>query len=108
MNSITVEQLYQLSNSENVSNSTKATLSTLLDAINDWPNEIHELDQYLSEVISFIGGEITRLNVSNSLSNIDYSINSWQAESISQLNELFKIFPDEISQIAILKHINNG
>ncbi len=66
--------------------------SIIIDSLNDWPNEVKNLLDFEKQISEFIDAETTLKNISKSLCEIDFSKNSWQAESLTQLVELFSYF----------------
>jgi hypothetical protein len=67
-------------------------IDILLLAINDWSEEIQSLEEYECEIKKFIGTEINQINIETKLKNIDFNQYAWQAESLSQVLELFSLF----------------
>jgi hypothetical protein len=72
-------------------------IEILLSSINDWPNSVLFLDDFEFEVRNIIGGEVTNKRLEIFIPKIDLSKNAWQAESLSQLIEIFNFYDDEIS-----------
>ena len=72
-------------------------IDILLNAINDWPNPIFNLDDYEVEVNNFIDGEPTKSKINLALSQINFSKNSWEAESLYQLVDVFQFYNEDIS-----------
>ncbi|MFD2907171.1 hypothetical protein ACFSX9_00340 [Flavobacterium ardleyense] len=61
-----------------------------------------QLEDYELEVRNVIGDEVTRKSLELFLSNVDLSDNAWQAESLSQLLDIFNFYDKEISLNEIL------
>ena len=77
-------------------------IEVILNSINDWPNSIERLEDFELEVRNVIGGEVTHKRLEIFLSKIDLSKNAWQAESLSQLLDIFNFYDSEISFREIL------
>lgn len=77
----------------------------LIKAINDWPNPIIKLEDYELEVRNFIGGEITKNKLELRLSQIDLSKNAWEAESLSQLINVFQFYKEGASLKDIISNL---
>ncbi len=77
-------------------------IEVLLNSINDWPNSIETLEDFEFEVRNVIGGEVVRKRLEIFLSEIDLSKNAWQAESLSQLLDIFNFYDNEVSLREIL------
>jgi hypothetical protein len=69
----------------------------LLAAIVDWPNSVTRVEDYEREVHQFVGGEVTKRTIKECLSKIDHSINAWQAESLTQLIDVFEYYGQDVS-----------
>ena len=69
----------------------------LLIAVNDWPKQIFKLEDYESEVSIFIGQEPTAKTINLALMTIDYTLHAWQAESLSELLNVFSLYEDNVS-----------
>ncbi len=82
-------------------------IDLLLAAVNDWPNSVLSLESFESEVKDFIGNETVKQNVELALTKIDFSKQSWQAESLSQLIEVFKFYDEGISLKKIIENLRN-
>lgn len=67
----------------------KKVIDALTLAINDWPNQVVKLEDYEVEVSRFLGQETTAKAINLVLTRINYSIHSWQAESLSELLVVF-------------------
>jgi hypothetical protein len=97
MKNLIISELEQAQESKEISSIVREVIGVFLAAINDWPNPILKLEDYNLEVKSFIGGEVTKHKISLTLSQIDVSKNSWQAESLSQLSDVFKFYNEGVS-----------
>jgi hypothetical protein len=91
MQFITIEELGQLETL--VFDATdKRTIEILLASINDWPKAVNSLEEYAIQVDDFIGGEVTQNNIMKTLKSIDHLKAAWQAESLTQLIEIFEYY----------------
>lgn len=72
-------------------------IEILISSINDWPNSVLFLDDFEKEVRNIIGGEVTRKRLEIFIPKIDLSKNAWQAESLSQLIEIFNFYHNEVT-----------
>ncbi|MFP9117685.1 hypothetical protein ACLI08_07850 [Flavobacterium sp. RNTU_13] len=99
---IIVEQLTQ---SNNKGEEFKKIATILLKSINDWPIEIITLEQFVNEVRYFIQNVHTKNNICFTLNRVNYSVNSWQAESLYGLQDVFEFYQDGISLYDIIKDI---
>jgi len=104
MINISVEELKQCNNK---GEEFKKIATILLESINDWPNEIITLEQFVNEVRYFIGNVPAKSSISLALDRIDYSVNSWQAESLSGLQDVFEFYRDGISLHDIIEDIGS-
>jgi len=87
------------------SNPTKQTLDIILAAINDWPNPVLSLDDFEMEVAQFIKGKTTKGNLEKRLKNIDYNKDSWKAESLTQLIDIYSTYNGDMSLKEIIEDL---
>jgi hypothetical protein len=101
VNDISINQLELFLDYSNLDSNKKTTIQILSFSINDWPDKILSLKEYELKLFEFINLPITKKNLTSTLKQIDYSKYSWQAESISQLIEVFDLNPgfNEFSEI---------
>lgn len=90
---------------EKVEGDVRDVIDTLISAANDWPSQIARLEDYELEVSKFIGQEATAKAISSALTRIDYSIHSWQAESLSGLLDVFGFYGDNLSIKEIIEDL---
>ena len=64
----------------------------ILSSINDWPTSVLTLYDYEMQVEGFINNRTTKINIEKSLKTIDFSENSWQAESLAQILDVFQFY----------------
>lgn len=75
-------------------------------ALNDWPKRLNYLSEFESELYKLIGNKLNFNTIEKYLFNIDYNSNAWEAESLSQLLEIFDYFERDIELKNIFKEIN--
>ena len=100
-----ISNLEKIKESESINPIIKDLIRGLLVAINDWPNPIVQLEDYELQVCKFIGGEITKNNLQDCLSQINLSKNAWHAESLSQLADVFNLYEYEISLKEVITNL---
>ena len=100
-----ISKLLEIQELEVATTATKDIIDILLIAINDWPNAIDKLSDYESEVQNFIGGDVTKKKLEACLSQIDFSKNTWEAESLSQLADVFQFYDEDVSLLEIIKDL---
>ena len=105
MTNIDILDLERMGDSQNTNDIDKSTASILLDAINDWPYDTPMLNNYMKEVIDFIGGEPTKKRIDLKLTKINYGRDAWKAESLSQLVEIFKFYTEGMSLNEIIGNL---
>ncbi len=89
-----IKKLEELLNKAELNPVKKEVINVLLTSINDWPQKVDTLDEYEKEVRKFIKGEVSEKNIRSSLNSLNLATNAWQAESLSQLEEVFKFYKD--------------
>jgi hypothetical protein len=92
---ISIHQIEELIEFDNLSASTKDKLKIFLLAINDWPKQIDTLFDFEKEIQKFIGNEINKNKLLNIISNIDYTNDAWEAESLSYLIEIYNYYEED-------------
>jgi len=102
--SLSVSYLEKIQESEKIT-AIKEIINILLAAINDWPIPIISLIDYEKEVYKLIGEDVSRKTMGEYVSNIDYSKNAWEGESLSQLIEIFNYYEDGKQLKEIFKEI---
>lgn len=94
-----------ISDLEKVNSDVKEVVDVLMLAVNDWPNQVVKLEDYELEVSKFIGQEATAKAITLALASIDYSAHSWQAESLSELLNVFTFYDDNVSFKEIIESL---
>ena len=103
--SLSVSYLEKVQESGKLTKIIKEIISILLAAMNDWPTPIINLLDYEKEIYKLIGEEVTGKTMKEYISNIDYSKNAWEAESLSQLMEIFNYYEEGKQLKEVLKEI---
>ena len=96
----TIKELEELEESLSINTGNdrrRQALSLLLSAFNDWPTPILTTDKYAEEVAVLVGGVANFENVSYLLNRMSPSMDSWRCESLSQISELFILYPHATS-----------
>jgi hypothetical protein len=102
MKVLNINKLAEIQELNKVGAITLNLIQVLLNSINDWPNSIERLEDFELEVRTIIGGEVIHKRLEIFLSKIDLSRDAWQAESLSQLLDIFNFYDNEISLREIL------
>jgi hypothetical protein len=101
MNDLVPDNLYE------TTGNFKRTIDILKLAINDWPKPVDDFDEYEIEVRTFLAGQVNKKTVELILTDIDLSKYAWQAESLSQLIDVFSLFGDGLTLKDIIKDIKS-
>ena len=91
---ILIDNLENIQESEKLTKVLKEVISILVSAINDWPNPILSLVDYEKEIDKLVGGDVDKKKIEKCISNIDYSQYAWEAESLSQLIDIFNYYEE--------------
>jgi hypothetical protein len=102
---LNIADIEKIAESNHVTEEIKFIVNTFLRAINDWPNQIENLDDYEFEVHDFIKGETQKKNIVKTLNNIDLNKYAWQAESLTQLLEVYNYFDKDLSLKEIIEKL---
>jgi len=78
----------------------------LLQSVNDWRDEVHDLDEFYAVLLSELGNKPTRENIEHYLSRVNHLSKSWEVESLTSLIELFTHFKDESDLYNIFQMIS--
>lgn len=103
--SLLINDLQNIHESGKLSPEKNEILSILLSAINDWPNTIVSLADYEIDIHKLFGADIEKKKIKDHLSKVDYSKDAWQAESLSQLIEVYKYYKEDKPLKEIFKEI---
>jgi hypothetical protein len=78
-------------------------LKIFLAAVNDWPVNCSTLEEYADRVEETIRSLVTKQSLKNFLAGVDFQKHAWQAESITQLLQIYEFYDERKS----LKEIIN-
>ncbi len=102
---MTIKDIEEYIKNNNLEKADESALMLIMDAINDWPNDVNDLEDFTLQVNIFLKGKLTKENIETKLKQIDYSIYAWQAESLSQVLEIFFYFDNSMSVEEIIESI---
>jgi hypothetical protein len=68
-----------------------------LAAVNDWPDSVTSLKDYVFQVEAFINNQATKLSLTNHLKRIDLNKDGWRAESIAEVLLVYHFFDEKLS-----------
>jgi hypothetical protein len=105
--SFSVVYLEEIQESNKLATPVIDIVKILLAAINDWPNPIINLVDYENEIHELVGVEIDKKKMESYILKIDYSKNAWEAESLSQLIEIYNYFDEKKTLKEILEEIKD-
>jgi hypothetical protein len=100
-----INQAINLLNNPEIDEFVKKKLSIFLDAINDFPIAVNSLEEYICELQKEISPNLNKKKLENKLSNIDFSIEAWKAESISTILEIYNFYSIDLELNKILNEI---
>jgi hypothetical protein len=106
MQKISISQLEEIHDSLEINSNEREIIDIILAAINDWPNPIFTLEEYILDVEKFIGFELSKETISTSLLNMDLLKNAWESESLTQIMEIFNFYNTNISLMEIITEID--
>lgn len=98
---ITIEDLEDIKESNELSKVTKKVIHILLLAMNDWPKAIKTIDEYEIGISDLVGEDVDGNRLKDYSYKIDFSQQAWEAESVSQLMEVYTMYAKEKK----IKHI---
>lgn len=81
----------------------KKKANIVIAAANDWPTSVETLEEYISEVEKFIDNISSKKNIETALKKIDFSKNSWESESLTQILDIFQYYEPNSSLNEIVK-----
>ena len=103
--SLSISELEEIQEGNKTSSIPGKVIDAFLAAINDWPSPILTLDDFESEVSAFVNGDVTKAKIDAASKKIDYSRNAWQAESLSQILDVFQFYKDGTSLKEIIEDL---
>jgi hypothetical protein len=89
---LTLAELEHLVSEKDLNKRDFEVLQLFKKAITDWPEEVDSVDEFVDKVEVFISGETTLKNIREKASE-DVMRFAWQAESLSQICDIFNYYP---------------
>lgn len=77
----------------------------IINAINDWPINTSSLKEFVSSVESKTGSPLYKERIEQFLDTPDFANNAWEAESLTQLLEIYQYYNSSLSITDILEDI---
>ena len=106
MKDILVEDIDEISSKLNSKSRTYLALNIFKEAINDWPNYISTLKTYDKEVAIYLNETLTnKYNIEKALQTVNFTKDSWKAESLSIIVSVFDYFEKNQTLEQIIKTI---
>ena len=90
MKNLSILELVNSVNNNKIPSNSIYFVNILLLAINDWPLNVENLEDYCKQIEYVISGRITKINIESYLKSVDFTKNAWEAESLTQLLEIYK------------------
>lgn len=87
---LSISNLEQILENKYLSKEDNETISIFLASINDWPTDVESIEDYIYELNYLINKNLIKRNITDFTRNLDLSKFSWQAESLSQIIDVFK------------------
>jgi len=84
----TTEELSDLLESEELSDQKRRTIELLIEAMNDWPEDVIFLEEFLEAVEKRTGGVIHLSNTEKVLKKITLPNEAWIGESLTSIKEI--------------------
>ncbi|MEO7977009.1 hypothetical protein [Flavobacterium sp.] len=88
---ITTEELINILETNSIENGLKSAAKSLLEAISDWPTDISEPNELISELKKHINEKLTFNNIEKFLKALRIEKDTWKTESLSSLLKIFKL-----------------
>lgn len=107
---MTIYSLEKYINNVVIDDAEKKALIALIDAINDWPEVVTDLNDFEMKINIFLNEIPSKESIIRGLRTIDYTNCSWQGESLYQVLEIYNYFDESLSLkniIDVLEAKNN-
>ncbi|MFA5670473.1 MAG: hypothetical protein WC967_14635 [Balneolaceae bacterium] len=104
MNNLTLDFLESL-DEDLLKDELKSQIDILVQAINDWPNNVESLEEFEKDLVMLTKRPLTKKRIESALSNLTYQNDAWKIESLTQLLELFTYYGAELTLNEIFSHI---
>lgn len=88
-----------------VDNEIRKVLHIFLNSINDWPENVLSVEDYISQIEKFVEGSVTKEKLEKTLQQISFNKKAWNAESISQLLDVYFYYSEQLSLREILDEV---
>jgi len=89
---ISLDYLEDLKESGKLTKLPYEVISILVAAMNDWPRPVLSLADFEIEVYRSIGKDADKERIEKYLTNVDYTVNAWEAEAIGQILDIYKYY----------------
>ena len=86
---------------------TKSVIDIFVRSVNDWPSEVVNLDEFISQLEEFINGAATKLSLEAAMTKLDLKNNAWEAEVITQVLEVYQYYDEGLSLSEIINALTN-
>lgn len=102
-----ISNLEQILENKSLPKEDNETISIFLASMNDWPTNVESIEEYIDELNYFIDKNLIKKKIIDFTRNINLSKFSWQAESLSQIIDVFKNHEEIITLDEIFKGLKN-
>jgi hypothetical protein len=92
---LNIEHLESMLEKEEISDNIKPIIAIFLKSIEDWPltkTNVEELEDYELEVKKYINDVTKKGNIKAALERLGFLQDSWQAESLFQILDVFQFY----------------
>ena len=103
MKNLSVRKIERVIDNNEIDEKLRSIINIFLSSINDWPVDVLTLCEYEKEVESFIENNTTKKNIQKVLRKIDFSKNSWESESLTQILDVFQFYKEGLSLKEIIE-----
>lgn len=105
MKNLSILEIEKILSDKSVPKNLSTILRIFMAAINDWPTEVKSVEDYRKKVEHFIRHDATKDNIEKSLETIDFSKDAWQAESLTQILDVFKFSENRFSLREVIENL---
>jgi predicted DNA-binding protein YlxM (UPF0122 family) len=92
-----VTQMEKLKELGILNNDIKKVVDIFLSALNDWPDTVLTFDDFESAVHDMIKDTTVKKNIEEFLKRVDLSKRAWEAESLSQIMEVYQFYNNDLT-----------
>jgi len=100
-----VTQIEKLKDSGILNNEIEKVVNIFLLALNDWPDTVLTFDDFESVVHDLIKGATVKKNIEKFLQQVDLSKRAWEAESLSQIMEVYPFYDNDLTLKKIIEDL---